>query len=388
MPFAVAGAGIAAAGSLIGGSLQSSAVDKSSKAAIAAQQNAQQIALANYQNTLTAVGPRLEAGGQQAQNELNHSNGEATRQLYANYGLATDAVNQGYDSAGQALGQGYTGAKGYLGDAWGAIGQGTGQANELLSPYIQQGQRALQMTGDLSGANGVDAGNAALANFQKSPGYQFALDQGLQAVDAGAAARGMLVSGQTRAAEMKYGQGLASQDFASYYNRLSGLASQGLQASNQAGSNIMQGAAGQSAVDRALAGNETSYGAAQSTLDTGRAAGLGSLYTGLGGQVAGNEMTTGGRLASNEQQTGANISNLYTQNATQVGSTLQNTASGVAQTNASTGTALAGIYGSQTQGLTNAINSGLNNYTYLNQLGPQATQQQPYSTVSAGSYSF
>lgn len=67
--------------------------------------------------------------------------------------------------------------------------------------------------------------------FQASPGYSFAVQQGQQAVDHGAAARGMLRSGETIRSEATLGQNLASQEFGNYLNRLNGLSNIGLQAS-------------------------------------------------------------------------------------------------------------------------------------------------------------
>ena len=99
------------------------------------------------------------------------------------------------------------------------------QAN--LKPYNTAGQSALGVASDLSGANGPDAANAAMANFQTDPGYQFQMQQGLRAVDAGAASQGMLRSGATLKAEDTFGQGLAEQDFTNYYNRLFGLSQLG-----------------------------------------------------------------------------------------------------------------------------------------------------------------
>ena len=99
------------------------------------------------------------------------------------------------------------------------------QAN--LAPFRTAGQSALGVASDLSGANGPDAATAAMANFQTDPGYQFQLQQGLRAVDAGAASQGMLRSGATLKAEDTFGQGLAEQDFTNYYNRLYNLSSLG-----------------------------------------------------------------------------------------------------------------------------------------------------------------
>lgn len=68
--------------------------------------------------------------------------------------------------------------------------------------------------------------------FYQSPGYQFRLNQGIQALDRSAAARGRLNSGAQSKALMRFGQGLASQEFGNYTNRLAGLAGVGQTATN------------------------------------------------------------------------------------------------------------------------------------------------------------
>lgn len=94
-------------------------------------------------------------------------------------------------------------------------------------PYITAGNQALVQQQDLLGLNGQAAADAARATFQTSPGYQWSVDQAERAVDAGAAARGMLRSGATLKAEQDRAAQLANQEFGNYYNRLSGLVGQG-----------------------------------------------------------------------------------------------------------------------------------------------------------------
>jgi hypothetical protein len=53
----------------------------------------------------------------------------------------------------------------------------------------------------------------------QDPGYQFRLEQGRQALEASAAARGGLLSGSTGQALSQYGQDLASQEYANAYQR-------------------------------------------------------------------------------------------------------------------------------------------------------------------------
>lgn len=76
--------------------------------------------------------------------------------------------------------------------------------------------------------------------FEASPGYQFRLDQGNQAIERMAAARGMRLSGATLKAADNYNQGMASNEYGNYLNQLSSLAGRGqiaTQADTSAGQN-------------------------------------------------------------------------------------------------------------------------------------------------------
>lgn len=79
--------------------------------------------------------------------------------------------------------------------------------------------------------------------FQATPGYQFQLQEGLDAIDNSAAARGMLFSGDTMKAAQSYGQGLANQEYNTYLNRLATGAQSGQAAAGNmanAGANYAQ----------------------------------------------------------------------------------------------------------------------------------------------------
>jgi hypothetical protein len=99
-----------------------------------------------------------------------------------------------------------------------------------VAPWRDTGGQALGATADLLGLNGPDAATTAMGNFQATPGYQWQLGQGLRAVDAGAAASGMLRSGATLKAEQTFGSGLADQTFQQYYNNLAGISTLGANA--------------------------------------------------------------------------------------------------------------------------------------------------------------
>lgn len=62
------------------------------------------------------------------------------------------------------------------------------------------------------------------AAFEQTPGFKAALDTGRQAIERKFAAQGMGNSGNVLAELMKYGTGLASQEYGSTLDRLAGLA--------------------------------------------------------------------------------------------------------------------------------------------------------------------
>lgn len=93
------------------------------------------------------------------------------------------------------------------------------------------GPNSAYQTGNTQGA--LDANRtAATANFFTDPGYKFAVDQGVQAIDRSAASRGILNSGATLKALDTFGQGQASQQYGNYFARLQSLAGIGQTATN------------------------------------------------------------------------------------------------------------------------------------------------------------
>lgn len=123
-----------------------------------------------------------------------------------------------------------------------ANAQAVNMANE--HPYMAGGAAAVDQQANLLGLHGADAANTAMGEFTSSPGYQYQLTQGLNAIDHGAAASGMLRSGNTLRAEQTLGNNLASSDFGNYYNRLAGLTSVGQNAATGVGNAGLQTAAG------------------------------------------------------------------------------------------------------------------------------------------------
>ena len=112
------------------------------------------------------------------------------------------------------------GIKKGLNNATGAINKGVksyneyaGQAGAKFDPFVKTGTAGNTMFGNALGLNGAEGNAAAVGAFQAGPGYDFQMDQGLQALDRGAASRGLLSSGNLIQAEQKFGSDLANQEY-------------------------------------------------------------------------------------------------------------------------------------------------------------------------------
>ena len=82
-------------------------------------------------------------------------------------------------------------------------------------------------------------GGTPYQGYQKTPGYDYRLQQGIDSIESGAAARGGLYSGATMQALQENGQNFATNEYNNYINRLASGASAGQSAAG------MQAAAGQ-----------------------------------------------------------------------------------------------------------------------------------------------
>ena len=205
----------------------------------------------------------------------------------------------------------------WLGDALGLNkGKGTidaaNQNRELVTQYGQQAGGILdaglgeargfldQINGLTSlgpGANDIYRSALGLADpsiaqsaFRASPGYQFSVDQSLDALDRRAASRGMLDSGNTNLDTIDYVTGRADQEFGNWLTNLTGGIDRNLRSLGDLATFTEGG------TDRrlGLAGDVTSgLLAANNQAGAGREAGQGSLLdlvgtiVGIGGKVAG-----------------------------------------------------------------------------------------------------
>lgn len=154
--------------------------------------------------------------------------------------------------------------------------RGADQANALqMQMYNQQRQ-------DMAPYR--EAGSSALSQIQallkdpssvaQQPGYQFGLNEGTKALNAGGAARGMTYSGAQGKALQRYGQDYAGTKLNESYNRLSNLAGLG-----QVGATGSANAAGQygQAVGQNLTGMGNARGSAFASTANGWTNALGQI---------------------------------------------------------------------------------------------------------------
>lgn len=149
-----------------------------------------------------------------------------------------------------------------------------------FDPYRQFGQQALDPLGQL-----LYGSPDLQANLEATPGYQFALSQGVRAQDAGASNSGLVNSGARAKALTEYGQGLAGQTLTQERAALFNAADTGLNAAAQqgvAGRNFANasGTINQNIGD-GLASAAVARGNAYSGLATNLADAFGSIIGGL-----------------------------------------------------------------------------------------------------------
>ena len=134
-------------------------------------------------------------------------------------------------------------------------------------------------------ANANRTGGRQFGGFQATPGFQFQLDRGMDALNTSNAARGNLLSGANIAGAMQFGQGLANQEYGNYMNRLQGIGQQG----------------------QAAAGNQAAAGQAFAT-------GAGNALAGIGNAQAAGAIGAGNAISGGINNVMGTLGYLNTQN--------------------------------------------------------------------------
>jgi len=168
-----------------------------------------------------------------------------------------------------------------------------------FQPYMQAGQWAMPRL-EQQYAGLVQDPSAVMgkigAGFRESPGYQFQLQQALQAANRAAAAGGMAGSPAEQQAMAGTARGLAAQDYQNYLARALGLYQTGLTGMGRLGQmglagagGLAQGMVGTGADIANIFGAQAQLAAAQAEAQQQQsaqeAAGIGSIIGGIGGAV-------------------------------------------------------------------------------------------------------
>lgn len=219
-------------------------------------------------NNVAAINAGLQQGG----NALLTSYGAGQNFLLGD--------GKGADGALQYATGGYDRARGDVGDAYNSTQGYLGQATNAYQPLVSAGQGALGSYYDAIGANGADGSARAASAFQASPGYDYAMDQALGAVQRTAAARGVN-GGNLTADILKTATGLASQGYQQYLDNLKGgVGTYATGVQGLANGLTTQGGASQS------------YGNALSALGTGQ----GNAQANIFGQAASGQQSLGNQF--------------------------------------------------------------------------------------------
>lgn len=257
--------------------------------------NDQRLTLASLIPNLATTG---QAGYQQAGDALKSGFAGSRTDLGQGYDAATGAINTGAGGALGYLDQGQQGALGQLGQARDTLTAGGGAFAPLSALASNYGKGA-GLYADALGINGAQGNQNAVNSFQAGPGYQFQVDQGLDAINRRRNAAGMLNGGNADRDAQTFGQGLANQNYQQWltnlapYNNLQLSATQGAAAGNQANNQALAGLGGLGAQLESLNGrSQAGVAAAQGNS-------LAQLANQYFGGLAGQDTAQGGALAGN-----------------------------------------------------------------------------------------
>ena len=139
---------------------------------------------------------------------------------------------------------------------------------ENLKPFMEGGQDAFK-----------DLDNFDQAALEATPGYQFALKQGMKAVTNSLTARSLGISGAAQKGAAGFAVGLADQTYGAQFNRLLERAKVGENAAAMVGTAATE-------TGRSIGGNYISAGDAQAASWNAMGAGIKSGATDIGGYYA------------------------------------------------------------------------------------------------------
>jgi hypothetical protein len=316
---------VAAAGATVYGQLKSNSAQNSAAGAAQSAQDQNLMQQQNYaQQTRDANIPIINAATQQAQGYMmpyTDIGNRARNALEAQLGLMTDANGQIVNTLGrQFTAQDYQNSPNYT----------PLTSNQLTQQQYTQSQvpnGAPALVGNTLSANQwkndgtgtYTATPTTLEQLQQTPGYQFQLQQGEQAINNSAAAKGNLLSGASLAAANNYAQGQAGTYFQQAWNN----GQQAYQnAFNRQQTNFQQG---QTGYQNAFNNQQTQYNQGQTAYNNAQqnfAQNQQQNYNMLAGLNSAGQNAAGSM--GNYAIAGANAIANQNSNAAQMGSTASN----------------------------------------------------------------
>jgi hypothetical protein len=174
------------------------------------------------------------------------------------------------------------------------------QQQQNIAPWLQAGKGALSQMSSMA----AQPVSFTQQDFQNNmdPAYQFDLQQGQQALERSAAARGSLMSGGTLKDLTNYAQGSASNEYQNAYNRF--MNNQNTQYNRLASlAGTGQTAAGQ--IGQAGMNMATNVG----NIATGTAGAIGNLMTGSANAQAASQIASGNAWGSALSGIGSGLGN-------------------------------------------------------------------------------
>ena len=214
------GALLGVGASLLGGAMQSSAANKAAKAQEAAANRQMNFAEKVYNEQKQTLSPYVQSGTT-ANAAYNYLLGLGEAPTIGGQPLSISTI-PGTASGGNALS-----ASDSAFMASNGMSMPSGGTRSPTTYRTSDGRTFSTLQEAQAWANSNPTGGQKYGGFQASPGYQYRLNQGLDAVQSSAAARGMLNSGATMNAVNAEAQGQASNEWNSYLDRLMGQSSNG-----------------------------------------------------------------------------------------------------------------------------------------------------------------
>lgn len=326
------------------------------------------------------------SGAEQAlQAGLNAQTGALTQGAYDAFGTMQGGMGQARSDMSGYLSSGLSALRGGVDTGREDINQATTSGVARFDPYSQTGQGALDVEAALSGALGPEAQAQAFANYQESPGQQWAREQQEKSLVRNAAATGGTQSGNVLSALQEQAAGIASQNYQQDLGNLRSLAERGQSAAGsqagietQAGRDLaqMEMSAGQSALSAntqtgAAIGNMAFQGGMnQANLQQALGQNLSNVYGGTASNLAGLRYGAGQDIASQLGMTGQQLAQLQSGQGTALANIDQQTATNAANLAAQQGQQTSGLRTDLAALLSNlAVGSGTQQSNLATQLG-------------------